>query len=469
MSATPRYRTVVDLYVLLQRADGRILLLERANTGYADGLLCPPSGHMEAGESMAQGAAREANEEVGVGIDPAALEFVHVVHHRSSPEKEGRVGVFFVARQWSGAPYNREPGKCARLVWADPGDMPGTTVPYTAAAMAAIAAGHPFSLDGWPTTAAQPDAAGQAAPLGAPTPHVHESELVVLGPDALPADLAALVESVAGPVQAVVDRSQARKCSVFQVTTSDGQVFAKRHLNDHFHQREVHAYTSFVAWLSQGRTPRLLASDAGTRAVVLTALPGTPLLEAGLTAEQQLGAYRSLGGLIRGLHDCVPAVAARPTRFAERARSHLARTLGLVGAADRKLLLAYCARLDAIAPELPLRQGHGDLQERNIVVLPGTSEITVGLLDFERTELAMPSREVVRLQDGPWASNPALREAYFHGYGRTPSPLEAEAELGHAAADCASALAWGPTHPEDPEVLERAHRTLARLRALGTP
>src|SRR5262249_40487771 len=48
--AAHRYRAVVDVYVLLQRSDGMILLLERSGTGYADGQLCPPSGHLEDGE-----------------------------------------------------------------------------------------------------------------------------------------------------------------------------------------------------------------------------------------------------------------------------------------------------------------------------------------------------------------------------------------------------------------------------------
>ena len=78
-----RYRSIVDIYVLLQRPDGMILLLERSGTGYADGQLCPPSGHLEAGESVIQGAIREAREETGVRIDPADLAFSHVIHHRN--------------------------------------------------------------------------------------------------------------------------------------------------------------------------------------------------------------------------------------------------------------------------------------------------------------------------------------------------------------------------------------------------
>ena len=41
-----RYRSVVDVYALLQRRDGMFLLLERSGTGYADGQLCPPSVHL---------------------------------------------------------------------------------------------------------------------------------------------------------------------------------------------------------------------------------------------------------------------------------------------------------------------------------------------------------------------------------------------------------------------------------------
>jgi 8-oxo-dGTP diphosphatase len=146
--AALRYRAVVDVYVLLQRPDGMILLLERSGTGYADGQLCPPSGHLEDGESVAGCAVREAAEETGVDIDPADLVFTHVVHHRN-PEGQGRVGIFFTATRWAGEPVNREPHKCAGLQWADLAKPPANAVPYTAAALAAITRREVFSLDGW--------------------------------------------------------------------------------------------------------------------------------------------------------------------------------------------------------------------------------------------------------------------------------------------------------------------------------
>jgi 8-oxo-dGTP diphosphatase len=146
--AADRYRTVVDVYVLLQRPDGMILLLERSGTGYADGQMCPPSGHLEAGESVVQGAIREAREETGVLIDPVDLVFRHAIHY-CNPDGQARVGFFFTAARWQGKPANREPHKCAALVWADPARPPANTVPYTAAALAAIARGDWFSADGW--------------------------------------------------------------------------------------------------------------------------------------------------------------------------------------------------------------------------------------------------------------------------------------------------------------------------------
>jgi 8-oxo-dGTP diphosphatase len=143
-----RYRCIVDVHVLMRRPDGQILLMERVNTGYADHQLCPPSGHLEEGESVIEGAIRETNEEVGVTIDPSDLTFVHVVHHRA-PGREGRIGLFFLTEKWAGQPWNREPHKCADLFWIDPTQPPPTTVAYTASVLHQVVRGQLFSLDGW--------------------------------------------------------------------------------------------------------------------------------------------------------------------------------------------------------------------------------------------------------------------------------------------------------------------------------
>ncbi|MFI9237062.1 NUDIX domain-containing protein [Streptomyces sp. NPDC053079] len=151
MSHQTRYKSVVDVMVLLHRSDGRVLLLRRAGNVYASGLLAPPGGHLEDGETFIAGAVREVGEEVGVGIAPADLEFCHLMHHRS-PDGEGRVGVVFTTQRWSGEPRNREPSKCSALVWANPGQPPADCVPYTAAVLSQFCSGALLSLNGWPTT-----------------------------------------------------------------------------------------------------------------------------------------------------------------------------------------------------------------------------------------------------------------------------------------------------------------------------
>jgi 8-oxo-dGTP pyrophosphatase MutT (NUDIX family) len=127
-----RHRSIVDLHLILRRDDGRVLLMRRANTGYQDGRLHLPSGHLEQGESVVDGVIREAREEVGVVVDPADLRFVHVMH-RAAETGHDRIGFFFTTNTWTGTVHNAEPDKCSELVWADPADLPDDTIAYPAA------------------------------------------------------------------------------------------------------------------------------------------------------------------------------------------------------------------------------------------------------------------------------------------------------------------------------------------------
>jgi GrpB-like predicted nucleotidyltransferase (UPF0157 family)/8-oxo-dGTP pyrophosphatase MutT (NUDIX family) len=138
-----RHLSIVDVHLLLLR-DGRILFGRRQNTGYADGLLHLPSGHLEAGETAASAAAREALEELGITIDPAGLRLVHVMH-RAPDTGPDRVGFFFLAERWTGDVRNNEPFLCSELVWAEPAALPTDVVAYPAAAIRATLLGEPYS------------------------------------------------------------------------------------------------------------------------------------------------------------------------------------------------------------------------------------------------------------------------------------------------------------------------------------
>ncbi|EHR60596.1 ADP-ribose pyrophosphatase [Saccharomonospora cyanea NA-134] len=139
-------RHIVDVHVLLTRHTK--LLLTRRRGGAFDGRWHLPSGKLDAGEDVLTAAAREAEEEVGVLIDPDDLTHVHTIHvNGSGPEP--RLGLFFAATRWAGEPSNREQGKCSGLGWFDLHHLPDNLIEYPAAGIDAYRQGVSFSVLGW--------------------------------------------------------------------------------------------------------------------------------------------------------------------------------------------------------------------------------------------------------------------------------------------------------------------------------
>jgi ADP-ribose pyrophosphatase YjhB (NUDIX family) len=138
-----RPHLIVDLHLIV-RDRANVLFGLRKNTGFCDGMYHLPAGHLEDAETILDGTAREAQEELGIHIEVADLTLVHTMHQRS-----GRVSLFFEVRRWSGHLTNAEPDKCASLAWFAPNRLPDNLVPYARAAMHSIAAGVTVSTFGW--------------------------------------------------------------------------------------------------------------------------------------------------------------------------------------------------------------------------------------------------------------------------------------------------------------------------------
>lgn len=141
-------RHLIDVHVLLVD-NGSILLTRRRDSNPAfDGQWHLPSGKLDAGESALAAAAREADEEIGVVIDPDDLRHVHTLHVNGSGAAP-RLGLFFETQRWSGEPTNREPGKCSALRWFPLTALPDELIDYPAAGIHAYRQGHTFSVRGW--------------------------------------------------------------------------------------------------------------------------------------------------------------------------------------------------------------------------------------------------------------------------------------------------------------------------------
>lgn len=118
---TSRYLIAPSVNVFILKGS-KVLLGRRANTGYMDGYLCPPGGHVEAGERPTDAALRELKEEIGITVDPDHLEFLCVAPRNSAATPY--VAYEFVIRDRDYNYQNTEPEKCSELVWADLNDLP---------------------------------------------------------------------------------------------------------------------------------------------------------------------------------------------------------------------------------------------------------------------------------------------------------------------------------------------------------
>lgn len=98
------------------------MLSRRANTGWMDGWLCAPGGHVEVGETPRQALVREIEEELGVTVKLEDLEFLCVAARNTSPTEY--VAYEFVICDKNYEFTNAEPDKCSELAWVDLDDLP---------------------------------------------------------------------------------------------------------------------------------------------------------------------------------------------------------------------------------------------------------------------------------------------------------------------------------------------------------
>ena len=131
-----RHRVLVAVHVIVEaEATGNVLLLRRKNTGFMDGHLSLPSGHLEADETLVDAAVRELYEETGIVASPAALA-LHALAHRRYPTRE-YLHVFFRATAWEGTPHNAEPAKCDGVAFYVMTPPPPDMIPYEREALEA--------------------------------------------------------------------------------------------------------------------------------------------------------------------------------------------------------------------------------------------------------------------------------------------------------------------------------------------
>lgn len=104
-SSKGHFKILAGVYLIL-RQDNELLLLKRKNTGYQGGNYSFTAGRIDGDELATQAIAGEAQEEAGIIVSPDDLRFVHAAHRLTTNVSPERVGLFFEAFNWKGAPHN---------------------------------------------------------------------------------------------------------------------------------------------------------------------------------------------------------------------------------------------------------------------------------------------------------------------------------------------------------------------------
>ena len=137
--------TIVPAVALLLEVDNKIFVGRRKNTGYHDGKLNSPAGHIDPDETPKEAIVRECLEEIGVSLDADKLEFVHVQYNRNLNTKFDRTHYFYRIDGSDVSPENTEPEKCSEVMWIPLGENLDYFVPFMSEAIKHIISGEQYS------------------------------------------------------------------------------------------------------------------------------------------------------------------------------------------------------------------------------------------------------------------------------------------------------------------------------------
>jgi 8-oxo-dGTP diphosphatase len=139
----------VPAYVgILLVKNNQILLVKRHNTDWAAGCWNFPGGLLEINESLVAAACRETREEVGVIVDPADFELVHVLDvKKSESNTKDILGFYFVSSKWQGQPLNNEPDRHSEIGWFGMDNLPDAITQHARHALDGFNTGLRYSQD----------------------------------------------------------------------------------------------------------------------------------------------------------------------------------------------------------------------------------------------------------------------------------------------------------------------------------
>lgn len=278
-------------------------------------------------------------------------------------------------------------------------------------------------------------------------------------------ELLAACERVLGPVSLVRDMSwPSNDNQVAEIRDASGRSWvAKKITNADGYQRELFAYRNWTPALGDA-APVLRVADDSARLLVVTLLAGRRAEES--AAEFDPGVHEQAGRLTRRLHDAVPPViddqilAATVTKL----DSWIERGRDLLSDDDVEFVRARVGPLPGFGA-VPTVPCHMDNQPRNWLV--GDTGM-VSMIDFGGCRRDVWIRDLQRMYFQQWRGRPDLRDAFYAGYGRTPSADDLAMLRCYLAHSALSTVVWAHEFG-DAEFEQHGRSILAELRGGASP
>jgi 8-oxo-dGTP diphosphatase len=128
--------------------DSKILLSLRQNSPYFSGYYGLIGGGVEDKEAVVDALIREIYEEIGISITKEDAHFTHCLSFKNEQDK-AILALVFTIHNWHGEIVNKEPDKCAELVWFMSNDLPENIIPRHRHIIEMVQQDILYSEDGW--------------------------------------------------------------------------------------------------------------------------------------------------------------------------------------------------------------------------------------------------------------------------------------------------------------------------------
>lgn len=281
-------------------------------------------------------------------------------------------------------------------------------------------------------------------------------------------------ERTLGRIVALDDRSRAfgRMSLVWHLETAEGQrYYLKRHEERRLFDRELRALRDWLPRLPEGArqmtVPAIAVAD-DLDAMIFEAAPGEIVEDADLTDHERQAAYQMAGAFAAALH-ALPCEGCGPAEgYVDQQLVNVERWLGDPEAgftAEEQRWTRETVRAGGAFEGVQLVPAHMDYSPRNWLLHRDDGALWLHVIDWERARPAPSVEDVQRMAEDHWHRDPAMREAFFLGYGRQPSDVEERQIRALVAINSAvGAIAWGGQRG-DTAFVAKGRAILDRMRA----